>query len=178
MTSQRKAIRLALVAQLKAAGTPVADRVHANRVRRWQTSELPAVSIYTRSEQVEKLADSPRLYTRSPELVVEIVADADGPAVDDQLDDLAAALESAVWADPTIAATSADLDLESVEGPSLSENGSTVYGSLRLVFRGAYSWEQPLEEPVDDLARAHVEYDLAPPDQDPEAVDDVEIPTT
>lgn len=109
MTSHRALIRAAIVRTLTenqemAAG--LAGRVYGNRVEHWLADELPAVGVYTLSEEVLEPEIYPDPLERRLSLVVEILAGA-GIAVDDALDDLAAGVEKALLIDIVGAAMTA-----------------------------------------------------------------------
>ena len=173
MTQTRIDIRTNVVDALKAAGLVVGDRVFKNRVRPWQHEELPAITVYTTSEDLERQSED--YHVRKMELVVEAVIDAKEAELDDQLDLLSAAIEAVVWADETLGCCAEDLEQLRVEGPILAE-GSPLTGSLRVVFELSYSEERQRSIPPNALLTANVKTDTDQSNADPEAEDQIALP--
>jgi hypothetical protein len=97
---ERKLIRDAVVAALKAANTSAGQRVYPTRARPNTDVELPVINVYTLSEQTEpETANSaPRFLLRYVDLVVEAYVKA-VDNVDDVIDAIALEIETAMDAD-------------------------------------------------------------------------------
>ena len=85
-TSQVKAIRAAVVARLKGS-TRAGDRVYPNRMEAWEeTSELPAIGVYTRGEVGRLFNEAPREYQRDAGITLELLVGREGTVKpDDEL---------------------------------------------------------------------------------------------
>jgi hypothetical protein len=95
----RELIRKAVVAILVAANTAAASRVRATRIEPNKKSQLPALAVYTMSEEVNKDNElfEPRELERMLKLeIVGWVAHADSNPADEQMDALAAQVEAAM----------------------------------------------------------------------------------
>lgn len=175
MSIERKAIRDAAVARIQAAGTALGARVFSNRVTPIQTRDLPAAVVFTRGETVSAISEAPRIDRRELRLVVHLVAIAN-EAVDDQLDALAAAVESAIYGGNDLGGLVSTIGLASIEGPELSDEGERITGNLALVWTVVYETEpREAEDASDDFATAHVEYETHAARTGPEAVDDLTL---
>lgn len=99
MAHQRQLIRNAVAAMLVAGSTAAGARVTTTRVEPHKKTELPAISVYSLSEEVKEW-EAPRELTR--ELKLEIagwVAHSDTYPADQAMDDLAAQIEAVMNAD-------------------------------------------------------------------------------
>jgi hypothetical protein len=103
MTHPRKAIRLAVIEQLKIGVPSVSDRVFKSRAYPMGRQELPAICVYTLTEPNEELTLRGRLERRLA-LAVDIYARAT-EAPDDELDDIAEEVEAAMNADRSLGKT-------------------------------------------------------------------------
>lgn len=169
----RKQIRDAIVTALLTK-TGAGTRVYPNRVRPWRAKNLPAIGVYTKSEEANHHDSAPRAYERRALVVVEIVADADDH-LDDVLDLQALLVETILLADPTMGGVADDLVL-SDSSLDFLEKGDTLQGCCAITFEATYWTEQP-EPTLDDFETANVEWDVATPDGQIEAVDTITMPT-
>lgn len=185
MTLERKRIRHEFRDDL--LGKTIAeDRWSTNRSSMIWESECPAGGIYTRSESVEQVSDTPRLYNRRLRVAIELYGkDALSDPFDDQLDDFAAQVEQV--AHQTLARIATDAPELGIN-PSLSgltevecgfsEDGLLPLGGVRLTFDLVYGYEPPEGDPakLDTWATAGIAWDFPPPDATTEADDVVELP--
>jgi hypothetical protein len=179
VTVQRKAIRGAFAATIVAASTGLEARVFENRVRPFRHNQLPAASIFTRSETAEVNSEGPRLYQRELEVYVQLVVDGDVD-VDDRIDDLADEVEVAIEADPTLGALAgvADTELDRIEGPELSSDGSRIVAMAALVYRVTYEREfLPEGGPLGDFTGGELEIDSHDPREGAEATETFDVET-
>lgn len=93
MSSIRTQIRENIVDRLKVTIPEAGGRVFNARAEHLGDVELPCICIYTRSEEVETLDNSPTIQTRTLSLAVEIVVSGSG-SIDDDLDELSDSVES------------------------------------------------------------------------------------
>lgn len=91
--NNRKAIRNKIKdVLLNDAGVTITN-IETNRIKPVQTTDLPKILIYGRQESVTQDEELPS--RRTAQISVEILA-APGPALDDDLDDIAQTLETAL----------------------------------------------------------------------------------
>lgn len=171
MTHQRDVIRNAVRARLIGDSThPWGDRVWVNRPNPLSDrphqdsnrSRLPAVLIYTRSEQAEKFNEAPREYLRTVELVVEIAV-AMNDAIDDTLDDYAEVVEALILNDPYLDDTAADTLLASTDITIVGRDTERPIGAAILTFEVTYLQHFPtaaFNDTLDDLDTVHSDYSL------------------
>lgn len=144
MSLARKAIR-ARVRTVLLNNTDAADRVYANRVTPHFTTELPAIVIRTETEDVERVFEvEPRTYKRSLQLVIEILAEADS-SLDDELDDLANAVQTLIEEDPNLNELCEECYLQQTSS-SFVHNGDNLYGAC--VMRYLVEYYPPAIEPT------------------------------
>ncbi len=185
MSSQRKAIRTALVSALIAANTAAGARVYASRVVDWARIELPAIGVYFEREAVEVFEEAPRRYLHTAELRIECVAQlasVGGPnskkvpqLLEDALDDLGDEVLQVLFRDPEVAETCRDSRLIGGE-ITVSKDGALHIGAFVQRWEVEFLTEAPAPVPdLDDLEVASVEWDLGPPDEVIEAVDEIQI---
>lgn len=185
MSSQRKAVRTALVSALVAANTAAAARVYASRVVEWDRVELPAVGVYFEREAVEVFEEAPRRYLHTAELRIECVAQlasAGGPnskkvpqQLEDALDDLGDQVLQVLFRDPEIAETCRDARLVGGE-VAVRKDGALHIGAFIQRWEVEFFTEAPAPVPeLDDLEGVGVRWDLAPPDEVIEAEDSILI---
>lgn len=138
----RKAVQAALIAENTAAGT----RVFSTRMVPWETTDLPAVAIYTLNEPIdaESRNNSPRKLWRNLELKIEaqVIADAN---VEDVIDDLAVQLERAMNRDYTFGQTASDSILTNTE-VNVEVIGERPVGVLELTYDVVYYTHSPEAE--------------------------------
>lgn len=107
MTHPRELIRQAVVATLVAANTAAGARVKSTRIEPIKKSQLPAIAVYTLSEDTQTDTEhfAPRELTRDLKLEIAAwVEHKDSYPVDDAMDDIAAQIEAAMDANRYIAA--------------------------------------------------------------------------
>jgi hypothetical protein len=166
---ERKAIRDAVVAQLSGQ-TAAGARVFASRQSSVKKVELPAICVYTDSEEVdEESADSsPRWLKRKLLLAVEVWAGA-ASGVDDVLDALALEVETAMDSDDSLGGTAFWSWPASTE-VGLTEIGNQPVGCCRMLYTVVYKTDLRTETrdgAFDDLKTVDTTYDVAAGEQDP-----------
>jgi len=175
MTLARQAIRKRAAAVLRAKVPAFLGRVYTNRVHPLQHDQLPAAVVYTEGESLTVLSEAPLEHRRALRLVVSVIVDAiDG--VDDKLDVICEAVESAIYRDDNLNGTAADITLTSIEGPKLDADGERMTGEVRLVWECLYeSRVTEYEEPLEDLERVHAEFETHEPRAGAELSADIEL---
>lgn len=167
MAHPRKLIRLAVVAQLIAAGTAAGARVYADRVDPHKSGATPAVCVYTLNELVDQdSANSrPRELRRDLQLeVVGYVTGLDEETVVDALDDLAEQIETAMDGDRTFGGKASDSVLDDTAMTVLLENGrsSPLVGIVVLTYAVTYRTDLFVTAPVlDDFLRVKATHQVA-----------------
>ena len=175
--SQRSVIRDQVVAML--TGTTAAGaNVFPSRVKPYSARNLPAIGVYLNGGGANHEDTSPRRYSRSETLVVEIVAgemdNADDGRLDKLLDDIDDQVEAVLLADETLAGAVDDCALTGVDMTPTAV-GEQVFGSCRVNFQVEYQTAAPSGE-VDDFNTAHADWDVGPePDGTLEAEDDINL---
>lgn len=135
----RTQVRDAVVTAL-AGLTTTGSRVYAGRVRQLTDANLPGLSVYTTSEEIDHGDDTgvigTRKLTRRITLTIEATVKAVGD-VDSTLDTIAKEVETALSAVPTLGGLAKDMWLQSQEkeldGASESKIGSLVMEYLIIV---------------------------------------------
>ncbi|MFQ5510158.1 MAG: hypothetical protein ACE5FN_12620 [Leptospirillia bacterium] len=137
MPHVRTQIRNAVAVALTGLAT-TGPRVHPSRLWPLQQTDLPALLVYTTSDQADyerSTIGRPRLLWRDLELVVE--ARASGAAgLDDTLDRIEAEVTAALNLDPTLGGLSKDIDFAGAEIDL--DQAETPVGTNRMTFRVAY----------------------------------------
>ena len=135
MAHARKNIRDA-AAQLLAGLSQTGARVYPSRYYPVDEASLPAICIYTISEESDADSMGPRNLVRRLQLAVEIVARA-VDTLDDTLDEIAAEVEAAIGANPTLNGSAKDcilggtrIGLSSPSDPAAKPTGSAVLSYL------------------------------------------------
>jgi len=149
--NHRKEIRKKIVEMLKNE-TGVKDRVYSNRVIPIGSYQLPAISIYTRSETLRIINDSPRQYERALQLVVDIAASATSD-LDDVIDDLAIQVEKVMEHNKALDNLVSDITLTETE-IGIDSNADKLIGVASLVYEVKYCSEielQKLSNQLDNL---------------------------
>ena len=117
--------------------TSTASRVYESRVYPLQDSELPALLIYTKSEDSLPLVmSSDRVMERELSLVVECYAKANSN-FDDTIDTISKEVEEAIAADTTLNSLAKDIFIQSTEIEFNAEGESPV-GYATLTFLTTY----------------------------------------
>lgn len=168
---ERQAIREALVSALVAGATPAGDRVFKTRLAPMRDAELPAISVYTLDEETDQASrkTSPRELKRSVSVAIEAWAKA-GTNVDDTLDDLALAIETAMDADQNLGATAFDSVLTRTE-IGLKLDGDRPMGCAHLEYEVTYHTDLRVTEPVDDFDTMAASYRVNGAGEDDQAED-------
>lgn len=170
MPHQRRVIRDAVKTVLVNAGTSAADRVYTTRLVPLRAAKLPALAIYTLEEDVDPQSaeTAPRELKRHPRLVVEAIERIDADNIDDELDDLALAIEKAMATDETFGGTASDCWLMKTEF-DFGNQGDLEIGVVRLIFHVTYFRHAPDagDQVFDDLKTIDATYDVAAGTQAP-----------
>ena len=117
--------------------TSTASRVYESRVYPLQDSELPALLIYTKSEDSLPLVmHTDRVMERELSLVVECYAKANSN-FDDTIDTISKEVEEAIAADTTLNSLAKDIFIQSTEIEFNAEGESPV-GYATLTFLTTY----------------------------------------
>ncbi len=178
MAHQRKLIRDALVCRLISAGTMAERRVFGSRAAALFPKELPAILVYSKSEQVEISVESPREYKRNLVVSVELVAQADSEdMLDDVLDDFASQVETAIFSEETFGGVVSDTILSDTEMEILSD-GEKPIGAVKVSLLMPYYQRLPgdLTAGLDDFLKMGTKNDLPTKDGVFENNDLVDIP--
>ncbi len=206
MSERRKGIRNGIKGILKAAnggaglGSGVGLNIFTNLATAQWSEDLPLVVIYSQSEEIGILGDSPREYKRTLELAIEIMASGpedpnttDGDLLEDILDDIAEEIETELNRDETVGELAKlfgnscklvdELILGTVEFEFTGE-GSKPTGSCRLIYNVVYHEFRPAsldQQTTDDFETAQAEWFVGHHDEAPDAIveatDTVTIPT-
>jgi hypothetical protein len=174
MPHQRELVRKAVAAAL-ANKTVAKRRVTTTRTIPYRKSDCPAISVYTLTETVSEAENTaPRELTRA--LDVEIVGwVAEGPQMDDALDDLALQIETAIHADPTLAGTASDMVMEGTEA-GVSKDGDSLLGLITLKYTATYRTLAPeADDSLPDFLTADALYDVGVPETGQEAEDRINV---
>lgn len=159
---KRKLIRNAAAAALLNK-TTAADRVLTTRRYPWRPTQLPAIGVYTLEEDVdpESHKSAPRELQRFPRLAIEAVLRVEESNIDDQLDDIALAIEKAIAADDTLGGTASDCWLMKTEF-DFGNQGDQEIAVARLIFHVTYFAFAPDEDDValDALETIDAKYSL------------------
>ena len=124
-------------------------RVFTNRVSAFQDHELPAIVIETPNDTVSLINTSPvrpRLQRRDQSVNVLVVSAATD-ALDDDLDDLAEAVEVAMQVDPSVGVGATNLELRGT-GSTIIGDGSEMRGVLRLSYSITVSTREGLPHSI------------------------------
>lgn len=189
----RKKIRQQVVSILKGK-TAVGARVFPNYSVPPAEEELPVILVYPRSEGATMYAESPREFTRTLDLTIEIVAT--GPEVDEEgnapegceslediLDDLAEQVECEMARDETLNCSADDSMLSQTEFEFEGAGGQPV-GSCRMTYNIIYNRMMPdsVDKQLGQLDKfegADVKHDLVESEPNTiEAQDTIDVPTT
>jgi hypothetical protein len=158
----RQLIRNAVVAALLQK-TAAEDRVIADRNSPWQSKkQLPAISVYTLQEDVEKFnASADQHLKRTIALAVQATVVDDEETVDDALDALALEIETAMHADETFGDAA---DESILRGVRLEFPQPTAFpvGVLLMVYSVTYYSDAPdtRDLVLDDFKTADIRTNL------------------
>jgi hypothetical protein len=138
MSHARQDIRDAVIAALKTANiSGIGDKVYGNRVRKIWNKNLPVILVYTRPESSKRLTVSTQELDRRLQLAVEVRMTADS-GLDDDLDDVAAAIETVFDADPSFGNKALSSTLIETEPALALEDTESPIGGLRLTYEVHY----------------------------------------
>lgn len=157
MAHPRKLVRDAVVAILKNA-TAAGARVYATRIEPIRKSPLPAIAVYTLSEETEPTISNtaPRELVRIVKVEVSgFVAHSDAIPVDDAMDALAEEIEAALGADRYLSGAAGDSMLESTIMQVREEDARSdpLIGIVTLTYAVEYRTTD-IVGPLDDFLTA------------------------
>lgn len=174
---QRKLIRHAVTAAL-VGSTAAGARVQATRVEPRRPSEIPAIGVYTATEETDPddVSTAPRELLRQLKLdVVGWVLDSSAVPVDDAMDDLAEQIEIAMELDPYFGSTVSESILVATDMQVIAEDGNDpMIGVVRLTYSVTYR-TSPVVGALDDFLRAGVTTRIVGADADNAVSDLVEL---
>jgi hypothetical protein len=153
-----------------------ANRIYASRFIPLQAEEIadigPVILVYTLDDSVEDLvAHTPPVFRNILTVAVEIVSSTVLTDQQDPLDAIAQAVEAIVLRDESQGGNAQDTEL-SGSFFTLSDEGAYPVASLRLEFAVEYHTDAA-DLVGDELGKINIKWDLAPPDSEIEAEDDV-----
>lgn len=158
---ERQAIRQQVIAMLTGTAprfaTAARDRVCSTRQEPERTAELPAINVYTDGEEVtsDSVQTAPRELTRQVTIAIEAWAAATATRVEDQLDDLALEIETAMDSSVDLNGAAFMSILQST-AIGFKLDGARPMGCIHLEFLVTYHTGMRLEAPTDDFLRADV----------------------
>lgn len=140
----RRTIRDAIAARLKGADTVAGQRVFPSRMMPLFRKDLPAVLVYSMSEDVDRdstMADAFGAVIRHLDIAIE-VAIAGADTLDDDIDAAALQVETALagWIIPGRGADVIRLSKTEIE---MMVEGENEFGVLRLTYTVTYRTETP-----------------------------------
>lgn len=171
---QRQVIRDKMVSLL-IGKTSAGLKVFSNRSLVNLEENLPAICIYTRSENSSEWGHAPRTLKRVVQIAIEIIgAQTTDTSLEDVLDEIAQVVELELCRDDTLVGTVEDCILSGTEFQS-DDTGAVPIGSVRLSYDVTYLTDMPgtiFDQPqaqVEDLKEFGVKYniDKANDDDDP-----------
>lgn len=178
-------IRRAMAQMIRNRALPgvLPEHVYTNRVRPLDTDRMPAICIFTTTEEADPDGsdDAPRTYQCVAEVAIAVYVRTtaqEDTDEDDKLDDYLQVLRNIFGEDDTMA--------EQAEGSTYvgcdwiqTAEGEFAMGAGILRYKVRYREEQPGPDrgDLDNLRRIHVDYDGAPKaDGKIDAMDDVRFP--
>lgn len=136
MPHARQLIREAAAAQLTGLAA-TGSRVYAARVHPLSPTGIPALLVFTNQESIASESEfAPREQRRTLELVIEAYARLSAD-VDDQLDQIASEIETAIAADTTLGGTASDCELAGINTDLFGE-GDQFMGLLTMTYQVLY----------------------------------------
>lgn len=175
MGAKLKAIRAAIKAQL-VDRTAAGPRVSTNRADQVWREGLPAIVIYTRSQKDERDQQTPPSYTRTPQVIVDLLLeDGNGLPLDDVADDLTEEVEQLLFFNPTLGLKNEDgspllNDAQQISSEMITEaGGETLIAGVRLTWEYEYFQDATPGDPGDlaPFKVAHTDFSLDPSEQPP-----------
>lgn len=155
--------------------TDAANRVYTSRATAWWKAELPAIGIYTRSEDAEIFEEAPRSYRRTLSLTIEAV-DKEADDLEDNLDTLAEDIEKYIRLETFLGLDYVQDVIYIRTETEIDPGGELEIGSAILTYSIPYTTYQPEElEPagLDDLEKIAVDWEQPPSDVDTDAQDEI-----
>ncbi len=173
MTHLRTQIRQYIAAAIEAAGLVPTGQVYQSRVHAHDSDIAQAIEIRTPVDTIAgNVSDAPKIYRRL--LAVEIVCFANGETAEDNVNTLADQIEALLLPDHSLSGLAEDVDLESTT-IELDGAGLTTYAEATLGFVVRYISEHPVVI-SDDFNSAYVDWDMATPDAQIDAQDQLTLP--
>lgn len=169
-TIVRRAVR-----DLLKGRTSAGQKVDTTRIDTWRDNELPAISVYTRVEDVddESAETAPRELRRQVE--VEIVgAVGASDHMDDVMDALALEIETVMHADPFLGDVASDSILSGTEA-NVRDEGKRLIGIIILTYQVTYRTDAPEAPALEDFNTADTKYDVGVPEEGQQAHDVVTV---
>lgn len=157
MAHPRKLIRHAFATLLIGANTAAGTRVDTTRVEPQTEQELPAISVYTLSDDVAGESSTEDEHELHLEVVAQ-VAHTDSNPCDDRMDDLAEQIEAAVVADPYLGGKASQITLKGtvMEVVEVDGRSDPTVGIVVLTYSVKYFSSVVLAEPGDKFLTAKV----------------------
>lgn len=160
MSHKRQAIRDAIVTKLVNASTSAGTRVKSTRIEPIRTAELPCISVYSVSDQVDlerTNQTAPRKSWRDYQIAVVAWVSGSSDTLDDDLDDIAAQIERALSADEQLNESAEDLVLVDTAF-DLRIDGARPLGAVGLTYSASYYTDvpDPLDVGLQDLKTADI----------------------
>ncbi len=187
MSKRRKEIRNEVVSILKRSNIVSTDSIRANRSIVLESKTLPAISVYTRSDEVAvELSQAPRLLRKHLDLVIEVyVMNEKDDKAADYLDDLCEKIEDALTTDDSLDKKCSDIILSKVEFDYEGEKVDKPYHTAILIFNVKYEDYYPRDrfnQKTDDFLQANAEWQVGHNDGEPtmptddRAKDEIDLP--
>jgi hypothetical protein len=191
MSAGARRIRDAVVEGLKLERTAAGERVYGNRTRPVWKDTLPVLLVFTREERAELFQVSPKVYRRTLEVVVDLVAEDQGQsddAVDDRLDALAEEVERFFFRDSRLGlgAFGPEFELEDtrLESVQLVAFDRELHGAERPIAGQRITWsvrylQEAIEgrsEQIEPFHGGNIDWRLKPGDELSDARDTVTLP--
>jgi len=188
MSKKRKDIRNEVVSVLKRANIVIAANILANRSIPYESKLLPAISVYTRADEVAgEFSSAPRLLKKSLELIVEVVLqDQKDDVAADRLDDLCEKVEDYLSSDDSLNGKCDDIYLSRVDFDFQGEQQEKPMHSAVMVFTVLYNDYEPrsrfLQGNINDFVGADAQYQVGHNNSEPDqaladrAKDTIDVP--
>jgi uncharacterized protein YgbK (DUF1537 family) len=132
---KRSELRSAVVTALTGA-TAAGSRVFGDRALDLWATELPAILVYAREEQSERMHVSSDTLKRRAKFSIEAIAQGND-SLDQTLDDMAEAIEATINADPTLAEETISTTLTQTE-LLVDDDGEKTIGAVRMTYEILY----------------------------------------
>jgi hypothetical protein len=176
ITLTPKEIRKAVVAQLIARGVAPAANVHSTLSRAFQRNEAPAINVFSpgndasgKTNHLGRFDHTERVIVAATVRLAEgLSADATDEAIGDAVDDMEAAIKTAILTSRLFVASFKRFEGLSVEKGTITD-GDDIRGHVNVEFRFVYDEAyQPIPEPpAEDPFLEHLQMDVETPDGEP-----------